>query len=100
MNELSNLKNIFLVGQPQYGKSSLAMKVMSELEHRGVMTVYIDLERAYSPTRFIEIYLAELLRAAFRQPKELRMFIQELDPEFKKSKLYRKASSFLNTKYF
>jgi uncharacterized protein len=85
ISELSIAHNVVLSGPPQYGKSSLTQKVMSELEHRGVMTVYVDLERAYSPTRFIEIYLAELLRAAFRQPKELRTFIQELDPELKKN---------------
>ncbi|MCK5242924.1 orc1/cdc6 family replication initiation protein [bacterium] len=85
ISELSLAHNVILSGPPQYGKSSLARKVMNELEHRGVMTVYVDLERAYSPTRFIEIYLAELLRAAFRQPKDLRAFIQELDPELKKN---------------
>jgi len=85
ISELSNVHNVLLSGPPQYGKSSLVRKVMNELEHRGIMTVYIDLERAYSPTRFIEIYLAELLRVAFRQPKELRTFIQELDPELKRN---------------
>ncbi|MBN1594963.1 ATP-binding protein [candidate division FCPU426 bacterium] len=85
ISELSGIHNVVLSGQPQYGKSSLARKVMSELEHRGVVTVYVDLERAYSPMRFIEIYLAELLRAAFRQPKELRTFIQDLDPQLKQN---------------
>ncbi|MCD4814328.1 ATP-binding protein [bacterium] len=85
ISELSGLKNVIVYGPPQYGKSSLARKALSEMEHRGVITVYVDLERAYSPSRFIEIYLAELLRAAFRQPKELRTFIQELDPAIKQN---------------
>ncbi len=89
LSELANGHNVLLTSPPQFGKSSLARKVMSEFEHRGVMSVYIDLERAYSPTRFIEIYLAELLRAAFRQAKELRTLIQDLDPEVKRELLLK-----------
>lgn len=81
--ELSMGHNALLSGPSQYGKTSLARKVMSELEKRGLMTVYIDLERAYSPMRFIEIYLGEILRSAFRQTKDLRSFIDTLKPEIK-----------------
>jgi len=87
--DLANQKKVLLTAPRLFGKSSLARRVMSELEYKGAITVYIDLERAYSPNRFIEIYLAELLRAAFRQAKEMRAFIQELNPEVREQLLLK-----------
>lgn len=81
--ELSANHNVIICGPAQFGKTSIARKVMSELEKKGVITIYIDLERGYSPIRFIEIFLSELLRAAFRQTKDLRSFIDSLEPELK-----------------
>ncbi len=84
LSKLSAGHDVLLSGPRQFGKSSMAKKVMAEFERRGVMSVYIDLDRAFSPTRFIEIYLSELLRSAFRQAKELRNFIEEINHELKK----------------
>jgi len=81
--ELGAGHNVLLTGPRQFGKSSMAKKVMAEFERRGVMSVYIDLDRAFSPARFIEVYLSELLRSAFRQAKELRAFIEGLNHELK-----------------
>lgn len=89
LTELTAGHHVMLVGARQVGKSSLARTVMSELERRGFMTVYLELERAYSPARLIEIYLSELLRAAFRQAKELRQFIEEMHPELKQQLLLK-----------
>ncbi len=83
LSELNAGHNVLLTGPRQFGKSSMAKKVMAEFEKRGVMSIYIDLDRAFSPARFIEIYLSELLRSAFRQAKELRAFIEELNHELK-----------------
>jgi hypothetical protein len=83
LSELSAGHSVLLTAPRHYGKSSLARKIMSELEHQGVITVYIDFERGYSLSRFVEMYLAELLRAAVRQAKELRYFIETLSPDWK-----------------
>ncbi len=83
MAELVQGHNVLLTAPRHIGKSSLARKVISEFERQGMMTVYIDFERAYSTPQFIEIYLAELLRTAFRQAKELQQFIETLSPEVK-----------------
>jgi hypothetical protein len=83
MAELSQGHNVWLMGPRRSGKSSLVQKVASEFERQGVMTVYINFERAYSTHQFIEIYLSELLRTAFRQARELQQFIETLSPELK-----------------
>ncbi|NTV52427.1 MAG: ATP-binding protein [Candidatus Firestonebacteria bacterium] len=83
MGELSQGRNVLLTGPRHMGKSSLARRVVSEFERQGVMAVYVDFERAYSVNQFIEIFLAELLRTAFRQAKELQQFIETLSPGLK-----------------
>lgn len=77
-------RKVLLTAPRFYGRSSLARRVMSEFERQGVITVYIDFERAFSLMRFIEQYLAELLRSAFRQPKDLQSFIESLPAEYHK----------------
>ena len=93
MGELFQSNNIFLTGAHQIGKTSLAHKVLHDLERKGIITVYIDLAKAYSPIRFIEIYLTELLRSAFRQIKDLKIFIQTLNPSLKQKLLLRVEES-------
>ncbi len=83
MAELSQGHNVLLTAPRHTGKSSLARKIISEFERQGVMTVYIDFERAYSINQFIEIFLAELLRTAFRQAKELQQFMETLSNDLK-----------------
>jgi hypothetical protein len=83
MGELSQGHNVVLTAPRHTGKSSLARRVISEFERQGVMSVYVDFERAYSVNQFIEIFLAELLRTAFRQARELQQFIETLTPELK-----------------
>jgi uncharacterized protein len=84
MSELSQGHNVWLTGPRRSGRSSLVQKVAAELERQGIMTVYINFERAYSIRKFIEIFLSELLRTAFRQTRELEQFIGTLSPELKK----------------
>jgi uncharacterized protein len=83
MGELSAGRNVLLTAPRHAGKSSLARRIVSEFERQGIMAVYVDFERAYSVNQFIEIFLAELLRTAFRQAKELQQFIGTLSPELK-----------------
>ncbi len=83
ISELTLGHNVIVFGPCQHGKTSIAKKVLSEIEKRGFMTLYLDLNRSYSPMRFVEIYLSELLRSGFRQTKDLRAFIEGLDPNLK-----------------
>lgn len=89
LSELCLGHNVLLTGPRFFGKSSLARKVMSEFERQGLITVYLDLERAYSVPKLIETYISEITRAAFRQPKDLRNFLETL-PEALKGKLIQK----------
>jgi len=93
MAELAAGRNVLLTAPRYYGRSSLARRVMSEFERQGIMTVYIDFERAYSLPRFVEQYLAELLRSAFRQAKELQGFIETLTPDFRKMLVFNDENS-------
>ncbi len=83
ISELTQGHNVIVYGPRQHGKTSIAKKVLSEIEKRGFITLYLDLERGYSPMRFVEIYLSELLRSGFRQTKDLRAFIDGLDANLK-----------------
>ncbi len=84
VSELMVGHNVLLTGPRYSGKSSLARRVMAEFERRGNITVYVDFDYAYSLPRFMEVFLAELLRSAFRQTKELHSFVDILKEDIKK----------------
>jgi AAA+ ATPase superfamily predicted ATPase len=79
--ELAVGRNIVLGGQKQGGKTSLARRILYELERKGFLALYVDFQFAYSPLRLVETYLRELIRTAFRQTKDLKSFIDFLPAE-------------------
>jgi AAA+ ATPase superfamily predicted ATPase len=56
LSTVSGGNNVVLYAPRRYGKSSLVMKVMQELERKGIPCVYMDLMRACSVDDFIRLY--------------------------------------------
>jgi uncharacterized protein len=83
LSELTAGHNVLLTAPRAHGRTSLARKVLADCERQGLLTLYLDSDRAYSLPRLIENYLSELLRGAFRQPKDLQAFLESLAPEFR-----------------
>lgn len=71
---LSGGNNIVLFAPRRYGKTSLVFRVMSELESKGIVCVYMDLMPVYSLESFVELYL----QALYKKQTFFEQFIQLL----------------------
>jgi AAA+ ATPase superfamily predicted ATPase len=59
---MRNATNLILYSPRRYGKSSLVIKVLKEMEAQGHPTVYLDFFKISSKEKFIELYSRELMR--------------------------------------
>jgi hypothetical protein len=62
LSTISGGNNVVLYAPRRYGKSSLVMKVMQELERKGTPCVYLDLMRACSADDFIRLYARNIYK--------------------------------------
>jgi len=62
LHTISGGNNVVLYAPRRYGKSSLVMKVMQELERKGTPCVYLDLMRACSADDFIRLYARNIYK--------------------------------------
>jgi len=62
LSTISGGNNVVLYAPRRYGKSSLVMKVMQELELKGTPCVYLDLMRACSADDFIRLYARNIYK--------------------------------------
>lgn len=83
LGELTSGRSVLLTAPRAYGRTTLVRKVLADCERQGILTLYLDSDRAYSLPRLIENYLAELLRGAFRQPRDLQTFLDTLPDELR-----------------
>lgn len=72
MLPLRNSTSLIIYSPRHTGKSSLAVKVLKELEAEGHPTIYIDFLKVSSREKFIELYAAEVLRTMTNLEKQLK----------------------------
>ncbi|MEI6885944.1 MAG: hypothetical protein WCO02_15735 [Bacteroidota bacterium] len=69
---MRNASNLIMYSPRRYGKSSLVLKALKDLEAEGHPTVYLDFFKISSKEKFIELYARELMRPLSNWEKGLR----------------------------
>jgi len=78
--DLSSGQNVLIFSPRRYGKTSLIIKVLDELNREGFITVYVDLFRVTSIQSFIKIYTSSVAKASATKLDEAAQFIKEHFP--------------------
>lgn len=66
--------NIVLYAPRRYGKTSLVIKAMREMENDGYQCIYLDIMTVYSRESFIETYSKAILSSQSQWKKALKLF--------------------------
>ncbi len=74
INTLTGGNNIVLYAPRRYGKTSLVMKAIKELEKIGYICIYFDFMAVYSRESFIEAFSKALLKKQSNVQKTLKIF--------------------------
>ena len=74
INTLTGGNNIVLYAPRRYGKTSLVMKAIKDLEKIGYICIYFDFMAVYSRESFIEAFSKALLKKQSNVQKALRIF--------------------------
>jgi len=80
IRDLKDCEKIFLISPRRYGKTSLVVNVLTKLRENGVYPVYIDLYKATSLHKLLELYAREIaLTVETKLEKAIRL-IKEIMP--------------------
>jgi len=81
IRDLSDRENIFLISPRRYGKTSLIFNVLDYLRvEKGFITIYVDLYKATSLQKFLELYSRQIALAAESKLERAISFIREVLP--------------------
>ncbi len=80
MLDLSGGQNIIIYSQRRFGKTSLILEVLRRLRTKGILTAHVDLFRATSKKRFIEIFADALASGTMGKIEEAIKTIKEILP--------------------
>jgi len=83
MRDLKDGQNIFLVSPRRYGKTSLIVNVLKELQKEGLYTAYIDLFKISSFRALLELYTGEISRASESKIDSFTRFVKEFFPNLR-----------------
>jgi len=80
VRDLSDSERIFLISPRRYGKTSLIMNALKVLKLKGTYTVYIDLYKATSLHKLLEIYVREITSAVETKFERMLDFFKKTLP--------------------
>jgi AAA+ ATPase superfamily predicted ATPase len=80
VRDLSDCERIFLISPRRYGKTSLIMNTLEILKSKGIYTVYIDLYKATSLHKLLEIYVREITSAVETKFERMLDFFKKTLP--------------------
>lgn len=69
---LTSGQSLVIYSSRRYGKTSLILKLLKQLEGRGYKTVYVDFFKVYSRSKFVELYYKSILEALPSWEKSIR----------------------------
>ena len=84
-SDIKSGNNLIIYAPRRYGKTSLIMKLLSELESEGMNVVYLDFFNVINLDKFVELYSLKILKArkniSFEKLlKEFRTFVKSIIP--------------------
>lgn len=74
--DLASGANLIITSPRRYGKTSLLVRILNNLEKEGYPVIYVDLFRAADLKQFIDTYCSELLKKQSGLKKALTIFQQ------------------------
>lgn len=78
--DLKDCEKIFLISPRRYGKTSLIINVLAKLKKSGVYPIYIDLYKATSLHKLLELYSREIVLAVETKLERAIRFIKDVLP--------------------
>lgn len=78
--DLKDCEKIFLISPRRYGKTSLIINVFKKLKRNGVYPVYIDLYKATSLHKLLELYSREIALTVETKLERAIRFLKEVLP--------------------
>ncbi len=82
-HDLQDSQKLFLISPRRYGKTSLLKKVLLDLRGKGLITIYIDLYRATSLEKFLEIYCSAVATSCETVVDKIIRFASEVLPRLR-----------------
>ena len=83
-NDIKNGNNLIIYAPRRFGKTSLIIKVLDELEKEGLNTIYIDFFKVHDRRKFLELYSLKILEkqhiTAKGIIKQFRKFVKSIVP--------------------
>lgn len=80
LTDLRERQRVFLISPRRYGKTSLILNVLSRLKREGFYVAYIDLYKAFSLKRFVELYAQAISSAAETKIEKAVRVIRDILP--------------------
>ena len=81
--ELRGGHNIFLISPRRYGKTSLIMQVLENLDKEGLFTFYFDLYKVASLRELLEAYAKGVARSCTTRVERFSEFIKDIFPKLR-----------------
>ena len=80
VRDLKDCEKIFLISPRRYGKTSLIMNVLEKLRKHGTYVIYIDIYKATSLHKLLELYTREIALAVETKLERAVHFIRDVLP--------------------
>lgn len=78
--DLKDCEKIFLISPRRYGKTSLIVNVLTKLKRNGMYPIYIDLYKATSLHKLLELYTREIALTVETKLEKAIRFIRDVLP--------------------
>lgn len=85
VRDLKSGERIFLISPRRYGKTSLILNVLDKLKSNNFYTVYLDLYKATSLQKLLELYAREVARAVESKIEKMFNFLKDTLPGLRPS---------------
>lgn len=81
--DLRNCEKFFLISPRRYGKTSLIFNILEGLEEEGIYTIYLDLYKATSLQKLLELYTREISLTVEARVERAVRFIKDILPDLR-----------------
>ena len=83
--DLKSGESVFIISPRRYGKTSLILNVLSQMKSKNIYTLYIDLYKATSLQKLLELYVREIAKAVESRVEKMFQFLKETLPGLRPS---------------